>query len=212
MKTLNDYFGKIYCVNLDKRTDRWELCQEEFKKIGIEVERFSAFDGTKIENVEELFVGHFEKAGQFGCLISHLDIIKQAKENKLPSVVIMEDDVVFCENFNEELNQKILELPDDWNMIFFGSNHVAHPIRITDNIYKLTRAYSAHCYVIRDNMYDILIELIDPISEPLDVTYANIQPRINAYVFNPHLVWQRPGYSDICEEHVDYTHVHKRSL
>jgi GR25 family glycosyltransferase involved in LPS biosynthesis len=212
MNTINTYFGKIYCINLDKRLDRWEESQKEFQKINIEVERYSAFDGNKIKNVENLFVGHFEKAGQFGCLISHLNIIKKAKESKIPSVVILEDDVVFCDNFNQEFNLSMIEMPKDWDMIFFGSNHVHSPIKISDRICKLRRAYSAHCYVIRDRMYDELIGLIEPMNEPLDVTYANIQSTHNCYVFNPHLVWQRPGYSDICEMVVDYTHVHKISL
>lgn len=212
MKTLNSYFGKIYCINLDKRKDRWEESQREFQKINIEVKRYSAFDATQIENVETLFVGHFEKAGQFGCLISHLNIIKEAKDLSLPSVVILEDDVVFCDNFNNEFNLGMSEMPDNWDMIFFGSNHVSPPFKISNRISKLQRAYSAHCYVIHDRMYDELIELIEPMNEPLDVTYSNIQSRINCYVFNPHLVWQRPGYSDICEMVVDYTHVHKVSL
>lgn len=209
---MNNYFDKIYCINLDKRTDRWEESQKEFQKINIEVERFSAVDGTKIKNVDKLFVGHFEKAGQFGCLISHLNIIKKAKESEISSVVILEDDVVFCEDFNKEFNLCMNEMPENWDMIFFGSNHVYPPIKISDRIFKLQRAYSAHCYVIRDRMYDKLIGLIEPMYEPLDVTYANIQLISNCYVFNPHLVWQRPGYSDICEMVVDYTHVHKISL
>ena len=36
MKNPFDYFDKIYCINLDYRTDRWEQVQNEFEKIGIE--------------------------------------------------------------------------------------------------------------------------------------------------------------------------------
>jgi hypothetical protein len=25
-----DYFDKIFCINLDSRTERWELAQEDF--------------------------------------------------------------------------------------------------------------------------------------------------------------------------------------
>jgi len=33
MKTLNEFFSKIYCINLDKRVDRYEESLIEFKKI-----------------------------------------------------------------------------------------------------------------------------------------------------------------------------------
>jgi GR25 family glycosyltransferase involved in LPS biosynthesis len=40
-------FDAIYCINLDRRTDRWEQASEEFKKAGINhVHRWSAVDGT----------------------------------------------------------------------------------------------------------------------------------------------------------------------
>ena len=43
MKTPFNFFDKIYCINLEERTDRWEECLSEFKKYGIEnVERIKA--------------------------------------------------------------------------------------------------------------------------------------------------------------------------
>lgn len=62
-----DFFDEIFCINLDRRADRWELAQKEFNKLGIlnKVTRFSA-----IENA------HAEK----GCFESHLQCIFSAKE------------------------------------------------------------------------------------------------------------------------------------
>lgn len=205
MKTLNDYFEKIYCINLDKRPDRWELVQKEFDKHEINVTRYSAVDGQTLT----IPITPFETMGQLGCLLSQLDVITKAKHDNLSSVLIMEDDVVFCDNFNEQLKLKMESLPVDWNMLFFGANHIIPPIKINEHIGRLQRAYSAHCYAINSNVYDLILKGLERLKEPLDVTYANIQPFINAYVVNPHLVWQRPGYSDICENDVDYTHVHK---
>ena len=31
--TIFDYFDAIYCINLDKRPDRWEWVKKEFEKI-----------------------------------------------------------------------------------------------------------------------------------------------------------------------------------
>jgi GR25 family glycosyltransferase involved in LPS biosynthesis len=205
MKTLNDYFERVYCINLDKRHDRWELVQKEFDKQSIIATRYSAIDGKMLN----MALNPFETFGQIGCLLSQLDIITKAKQDNLSSVLIMEDDVEFCDDFNERLNLKMSSLPDDWNMLFFGANHISPPLRVNEHVYKIRRAYSAHCYAINSNVYDLILDELTQLKEPLDVTYANIQPIINAYVINPHLVWQRPGYSDICETVVDYTHVHK---
>ena len=76
---MNNYFDKVYCVNLDKRVDRWNECLNEFQKHNITVERFSALDGTLLDNSTTLL------PGQLGCKLSHLSIIEQAKNNNLNS-------------------------------------------------------------------------------------------------------------------------------
>lgn len=209
MKTLNDYFDEIFCVNLEKRVDRWENCKREFKRIGINPQRYVAIDGKNLN--EQVFpnIKVFETPGQLGCLLSQYNVIKIARMCGYSSVLILEDDVEFCDNFNEHLEEKMKDIPNDWDMIFFGANHQSMPIKVTDNVFKITRAYSAHCYAIKDKLYDTLLEVLCPFREPLDVTYGNLHSSINAYCVNPHLVWQRPNYSDILSMNVDYRNLHK---
>ncbi len=46
MQNLFSHFEAIYCINLDRRSDRWEAVQREFEKVGIRdrVIRFSAIE------------------------------------------------------------------------------------------------------------------------------------------------------------------------
>ena len=75
MKNPFDYFNKIFLINLDKRTDRWESAQKELDKIGIleRTKRFSAIENTI--------------SGAQGCSASHLGIINHAKESELKNVL-----------------------------------------------------------------------------------------------------------------------------
>ncbi len=81
-----DYFDAIYCINLDRRTDRWEAVQKEFDKVGIldRVVRFSA-----IETPEN---------GAIWCLLSHRSIIQKAQKMGWKNVLVFEDDVSFMQN------------------------------------------------------------------------------------------------------------------
>ena len=94
--TIFDYFDAIYCINLDKRPDRWEWVKKEFEKMGIEdkVKRFPAFDVNK---------------KHVGCALSHRYIIKLAKENKYNNVLILEDDIYFNKNWIELLEKELLK-------------------------------------------------------------------------------------------------------
>ena len=75
MKTVNDVFDKVYCINLDRAPERWVLCEEQFNKYNIEVERFSAIEPQ---------AGNFNLLrGEVGCLQSHLEVLKKAQEKKI---------------------------------------------------------------------------------------------------------------------------------
>ena len=109
MKSPFDFFDEIYCINLERRTDRWKQCQSEFDKIGISdrVIKFNAFDNK--ENPKK------------GCYDSHLSVIKLAYERKLKNVLIFEDDVAFLKRYdNKKLKRAIDSLnKTDWEFFIW---------------------------------------------------------------------------------------------
>lgn len=196
---LNDYFDKIYCINLDRRTDRWEKCKAEFDKFGIEVERFSALDGNTLTyNNQRL------KSGEVGLIRSNLELIKKAKENKYKNILIFEDDVEFTNNFNEKFEKYIKQVPEDWSFLYLGGNHVGGTVPINRNLHRVIHSYTTHAFAINAKIYDVIIDVLQKETEPVDVTYALLQKNNPSYVFRPHLAWQAEGFSDIVKENVNY--------
>src|SRR5262245_31844287 len=89
---LNQGFPAIVCINLDRRPDRWRRFQEQAERLNIKnVIRFTANDGIGINCPPHWS----DSPGAYGCLLSHLEIIKWARGKGLPSILILEDDVVF---------------------------------------------------------------------------------------------------------------------
>ena len=72
---INDFVDKIYCINLDKRKDRWDRCQVIFKENDIDVERFSAIDGKNCTYKNTKLI-----PGEIGIIRSNLEIVKIAKK------------------------------------------------------------------------------------------------------------------------------------
>ncbi len=56
----------IIYINLNKRTDRRELIEEELNNYKLKYERFEAIDGQNF--------------GLYGCLLSHLNVLKIARD------------------------------------------------------------------------------------------------------------------------------------
>lgn len=212
MLTLNSYFNKIYCINLDRRTDRWEECLNEFKKHNLNVERFSAIDGRNLEIVLEELLAQGLTVGNIGAIYSHRAIIQYAKDKNFENILILEDDIEFHENVNQLFFDYIMDIPSDWDMIFFGGNHsenniwMTEPlISVTEHVYKIIRSYANHCYVVKNTAYDKLIEALSRKDKPNDVLISDIQKQLNCYLFRPHLAWQRPSYSDLQEQFTEYS-------
>jgi GR25 family glycosyltransferase involved in LPS biosynthesis len=204
MKTLNDCFEKIYCVNLERRPERWDICKEVFSQYNINVERYEAVDGTKHDRVGKM------SHGEVGCLLSHLNILKKCKEDNVSNVLILEDDVEFCSNFDKLFSEYIKEVPE-WDILYLGATHALcypymnrPPIKVTDHVYKVYNAHATHAYAINSSCYDLLIDFVSKMEGPLDVIYTKLQSYLRTYIFRPHLAWQRSDFSDIAGKHVNY--------
>lgn len=196
---LNNYFDKIYCINLDRRTDRWEKCKEQFDKLGIEVERFSAIDGNTLEyNNKKLL------PGEIGIIRSNLELVKKAKENKYNNILIFEDDVEFTDEFNEKFEKYFKQVPADWCFLYLGGNHVGGTHPVNRNLHKIVHSYAIHAFAINSKMYNVIIDLLQKETEQVDVTYALLQRNNPSYVFKPHLAWQAEDFSDIQKTNVNY--------
>lgn len=108
MKNPFDYFDAIYCINLDRRTDRWEAVKREFAKIDIldRVIRFSAIETPKNWHI--------------GCILSHRTIIQKAKNEDWKNVLVFEDDVKFVQS-REHISKCIAELDKTpFDIFYFG--------------------------------------------------------------------------------------------
>lgn len=196
-KMIKDYFDKIFCINLDRRKDRWEETVTELKVWGQfdGVNRISAVDGNKIKNNSSPI-----NNGELGLLETHLKLIRNAKEKKYKNILLIEDDIEFTEEINN-LEQYFNQLPENWDMLWFGGNHNKHVGNqinlINDKIIKCNNTYATHCIAINNSVYDLLINILSKKQKPVDVYYSDIQKTNNCYSFHPSIAIQRPSFSDI---------------
>jgi glycosyl transferase, family 25 len=190
---INQIFPNKICINLDRRPERWLQMQHKFTQQGIHsVQRFPAFDGET-----STIPAHWDSTpGAYGCLLSHLEAVREARRLGLPNVLIFEDDVVFDDQFEKKFDEYIRQLPADWDMLFFGALHKDELIKVSDNIGRITQANSTYACALRDTVFDAFIELNSKSNDVLDVNSLVLQKQFNCYCFLPHLAWVEAEYSD----------------
>lgn len=193
-----DNFPHIYCINLDRRPDRWLQSQAEFASIGI-ADRVQRFPGVDLPY------------GKEGCKASFLSLFKMAVANQWPHVVIFEDDVKFINNPIETLNKAIQQTQGvKWDMMYLGASIIVPMSDFTENTYKLNGAYAAHAVIYS---LDILPEIINQFEATGPVVHfdtlndyilSQIQLKSLSLVCNPICAVQRAGYSDLENKVTNY--------
>lgn len=188
-----EFFPHRVCINLDRRPERWERMQARFAAAGLgAVERFPAVDGRG----GAVPTSWPFSSGAYGCLQSHLAVVREARAQEQESILIMEDDVVFAEGFHDQFQERVRSLPADWDMLFFGCLHYEPPEPVAPGLGRLRISFSTFMYAVRRTVYDAFIFLHERGRYPVDRTNIILQKRSRSYCFMPHLAWVDDSYSD----------------
>lgn len=217
-----DFFEEVYYINLDYRTDRKEKFEKRASEVGIVPVRFSAFhpnieDCYKIWEVDgnkDMLTRTKEqqrlKANEVGCAMSHMQIIRNAKEKELENVFIFEDDCVFLDNFKEEIEKvvdDIIRLNLKWDVLFFGGEPNDYCIKVTDNIsyLKVGGVYGLQSYAVNKSYYDIFLE--NKYYGAMDIYILhNNRENSNFYLSKKLLTIQETNHSDLRNHIVSTPH------
>lgn len=182
--TLNDYFDKIICINLDKRTDKWAGCLAQFEKYGLTVERFSGHDRS-------------EGWGNDGCTASHRGVLELICHHKWKRTLILEDDFVVIEpDFQKLFSQFIVEVPEKWEMLYLGGHYSCKPKRrINTHVIEIERMLTTSSYAVT---YEFAKKVVTYIfGGAIDSSYFKYHEQGNCYIFQPRFMAQRESFSDI---------------
>ena len=150
----------------------------------------------------------------WGCFQSHLGVIQQAMNDGIESIFIFEDDAVFSESFGSRLNTFAAELPQDWEWIYFGGQHLQRelgvPAKVTEHVYRPYNVHRAHAYGLRGrkvmrNIYHHLLTRENwGAKHHYDHRLGELHHDYEGGVYVPDrwLVGQASGYSNIKQKNV----------
>ena len=108
--------------------------------------------------------------------------------------LILEDDLIFTENFTEKLKECIYNLPVDWDMIFLSEGCDIHPSEIKNEkkLYKVDYSRCSNCYLVSNKGCKKMINTIFPVQVAIDHQY-NIEIKrhnLNVYLLEPTIAFE----------------------
>lgn len=197
-----DAFGRIVCINLDERQDRWARVQQATAALldGVCLERFSAIKPDLAQDPVH--------NGRAGCLLSHRRVIEQAYRDGLESVLVFEDDLDFDHQFDARIQPTLETLRrTEWDVFYLGMTPKAPLLPAGEGLVRTLGGTTTHAIAYhRRVMPELLKQLPDETSvlrflsrhKSVDRYYwQHLAPRVNAYASSPLLVFQRDGFSNI---------------
>lgn len=197
-----------FCINLDFRSDRWDLVSKEFKKLNWNLQRISAveavYESRSYPNDHNI-PAQIRSPAHKACVDSHRNAWKIVSKQDHEVVAIFEDDAMFPSYFQSIFEEAYSELPEDWKIWHLHSfaqekNHHNLGKYLTKLV---SRGMGSHGYLIKKSFSEKLIELSLTTKMAIDTILTTIiqNSKINVYgVRNENaLCFQRANDSNIKE-------------
>ena len=214
MTTLNNLVDKIFIINLESRPDKYNDITKALDNLKItNYERFNAIKPSldeiyKSKPLVTLYNKTYYGKGVVGCKLSHIEVIKIARDRGYKQILILEDDAKPIDNFETILNNVISELTtidDKWSFLYLSANHKEKGVPLSGHIKQCKTAYTTAAYIVRSNVFEeIITEACTHVKE-IDTYYVDIIQKSHTCLGTfPNLFTQKAYISDISNHYTDY--------
>ena len=203
-----------YALVLDKRIGYWKELRESFQSKGINLQLFLSGDG----HLQELYsYGHidhdilppiypngiqyetwYKTPNPMNCWLAQKKILQRTLMDGLDHVLLIEDDSIIEEDFDEVLSKAEPFFQDNkWDAIYFGAYHNPNSWEPTNNeaIIRLKGSGGFHGVLLTKRLIEDLVEVL-PIG-PLDWQMGYFHNIYDCFAIYPSIISQKSGFSYI---------------
>jgi hypothetical protein len=198
------------CLVLDKRIDMGRKVVEQARQYDIDVNLFIAGDGYHDLTYDHIdsndlppryqqslsYPSWTNRPNAYNAWKSHTKIIHSALEKDAQTLLMLEDDVIFENDFADIVNNVSDFFNNNpWDMIYFGWYSHNHLQEIgQENICRMMGGGGFHGVMLNRYMMEELASV--PPLGPYDyITGVFYHANINAYAIYPSVISQQSGYS-----------------
>jgi glycosyl transferase family 25 len=205
-----------YCINLEKRTDRWQECLQNFASFGLPaslIQRWPAYE---------------DSFGALGCAKSHVAVLADFIVNHSePYCLVLEDDFDLLRPWNDFVNlfNEVQHNGLDWDaLLLAGTCTLAYPEGPT-GLARILESQSTVGYMLQRRYVPAVLHTFahsvcmlekfrtNVPREPwthrfaIDQAWKVLQRDCRWFIFTPTVGHQRESFSDIEQKQVNYSDI-----
>jgi glycosyl transferase family 25 len=210
---LYDYFDRIAIIHLPEREDRYDSLARELRALGADI-RHSKIEIPFAPIPED--ANGFPSRGVYGNFLSHLAILRQAMNDGLRNIWVLEDDAIFSRRMCCNQGALVENLSKrTWDLCFFG--HSLDKKQLATMPVGLVSATAdfkwAHCYAVNARVLPRLVTHLEqavnrPSGDPLGgklyidaafTLFRHFNPDVVVLAANPVLSVQKGSVSSLAQ-------------
>lgn len=211
MNLIEEFPYMVY-VNLGRREDRRIICEKQFRKFGLTVERQPGVSSSWVRNRW----GYYSSP-RYACSLAKRLAIRRGRQLHAPATLLFEDDVVFPDDLHQRLGE--IHLPPDWEIFFLGCRHVLPPEPVSSGLVRVRSALDHHAIAIRGSLYQKAMRALAGTRRSdqgsihcSDMKFSDLLKDVKAYSALPNLAWQRRDFSDNSRSNTSNYHPDGRQM
>ncbi len=171
MKSLdiNNFFDRVYYINMWKDYDRNLHILDQFKKFNIT--NYEKVEGVEVKDIPNISLyRNFIKRdecyiqGALGCRAAHLNIIKDAIAKGYEKICIFEDDVEFRVDPNILIHHNFLSI-ENFDLLYFGG--------LQEQVFN-NQIVQTHAMGINSRIFQDILYMAEASGMEIDNFYAKI--------------------------------------
>ena len=170
MHILNKFFQKVFVITVGIPNERYTYISSYLNKLNIEYElRVSAnkkFFESKYHGDHNINQSEQSLSSQYAS------IFYENYYRNIDSFVILEDDNMFCDDFESKFENFFNWLPNDWDVIHLGDYNDETNIKkesVNQYVDRLYLKYTTNCMIFRNiENYKNIAEMVDKSQYQID--------------------------------------------
>jgi len=197
----------VVVISLPERTDRRERIDAMMRRHGV---NYRFIDGMRVaddeidpDEISGVDLHTFKLAptflrGTVGCRRAHLQCLENAYKQDLRSLLIIEDDMHFINEWRDHYQRALHELPQGWLQLYFSAANFRPPFQISNHLDRLTGAYQTTAILYSKLGIKAALKCLRKSNCEIDVWMGeHLHPFGCSYVIRPYISFQDGGVSDI---------------
>jgi GR25 family glycosyltransferase involved in LPS biosynthesis len=191
----------IAVLSLERSSKRRQLLEEQFNKAGItDYVFFPAFDCKDVINksiggniIYGYGLGRKFQPAELSIIYGHLAIIKHAQAMDYENIIVLEDDVVICDDWKDRIDVILSQLPENWEYLYLSGHSDYVKLDIVDKltISPAPKMIGAYSYIVNKSAYSKICSYCSSMITTYDdmIMSMIVKGKLNAYLVQPFLTY-----------------------